>query len=110
MVAAFQVSEEISADAESAAHRLLKGSSAGGEGGDGPLDSWLLAYEHEHGEKISVQQKYGLCLEYSLSVMCMGYGNTLPVTVAELWFSLAMMLIAGSVYAFVIGGICGAVA
>ena len=51
-----------------------------------------------------------LCLEYSLSVMCMGYGNTLPVTVAELWFSLAMMLIAGSVYAFVIGGICGAVA
>ena len=49
-------------------------------------------------------------MQYSLSVMCMGYGVTEPITVVELWFSLAIMLIAGSVYAFVIGGICGAVA
>jgi hypothetical protein len=101
MVAAFEVSDDAVAVATNTTEhsRLLKGgggsSSSAEEDGDAPL-SWLLAYEADGGEKISIDQIYALCIEYALSVMCMGYGITEPVTQVELWFSLSMMLIAGT--------------
>jgi hypothetical protein len=67
--------------------------------------SWLHAHEADEGETISMMQRYALCLEYSLSIMCMGYGTTEPTTPLELWFSIAMMLIAGVVTADCLG--CG---
>jgi potassium voltage-gated channel Eag-related subfamily H protein 7 len=94
--------------------RILKGASGtttATSSGDGN-DSWIRRFEdrENEGERLPIADVFALCLEYALAVMCMGYATVAPETSAERWFSLCMMLFAGSVYAYVIGGICSAVA
>jgi potassium voltage-gated channel Eag-related subfamily H protein 7 len=92
--------------------RVLKGSS-GSSATDSDLDlnamTWVERKEAELQVVLSVADIYCISLEYSLSVMCMGYA-TIPITSTERWLSVFCMLFAGSLYAYVVGGICAAIA
>jgi potassium voltage-gated channel Eag-related subfamily H protein 7 len=107
--------------------RILKGNSASsGSTESKPYDSgenfctrnaaeecisWIKRFEEQttH-EPLSNLDVYALSLEYSLSIMCMGYGTITPLTSTERWYSIFCLLFAGSLYAYVVGGICAAVA
>jgi potassium voltage-gated channel Eag-related subfamily H protein 7 len=100
--------------------RLLKSGGAGdtGEASGGAVGdtsetlskSWVARAEQDLGTKLSTADIYSICLEYSLSIMCMGYGTVEPTNATERWFSICCLLSAGSLYAYVVGGICAAVA
>ena len=60
------------------------------------------------GHELSPFDKYALSIDYALACMCMGYGTVSAKTVTEVWFSILCMMVAGAVYAYVIGGICEA--
>jgi hypothetical protein len=91
--------------------RRLKGASGGsnsmlddipGAVGASRLN-WIERMELQLGHSLSISDKYGLSLDDSLSVMCMGYGTIAPTTLNEIWFSITCMLFAGGTYAYVIG-------
>jgi 1,2-phenylacetyl-CoA epoxidase PaaB subunit len=60
------------------------------------------------GHELTPSDKYALSIDYALACMCMGYGTVDARTVTEVWFSILCMMVAGAVYAYVIGGICEA--
>jgi CRP-like cAMP-binding protein len=72
--------------------------------------SWIARAEEQLHYKLSTADIYAICLEYSLSIMCMGYGTVSPANPLERWFSVFCLFFAGSLYAYVVGGICAAVA
>ena len=88
--------------AGSMAERLLKGaggsaSSSGSSNSDGsgPSDgaqSWIVRMETKLGQPLSPVDKYALALDYSLGVMCMGYGTISAESVGEVAFSIMCML------------------
>jgi hypothetical protein len=53
---------------------------------------------------------YIASLEFSLQAMVMGYGDFTPITHTDRGIAVFAMLAGGSVYAYVIGDICGVVA
>jgi hypothetical protein len=89
------------------ARRLKTGStSVVGFGFDGR--NWIERMSDKMGHDLSAFDKYALSIDYALSCMCMGYGTIDAKTVSEVWFSIICMMLAGAVYAYVIGGICEA--
>lgn len=53
--------------------------------------------------------KYVACIYVAIIALPMGVGDIVPVTTAERVLCIAIMLIGGSIYAYVIGAICGVV-
>jgi len=107
--------EDDLADLNSDAERRLKGGgSAPAPSGDLPPGlNWISRVEDQLQipfGTLSVTHAYALCLEYALGIMCMGYASVTQENLAELWYSVFCMLIAGALYAYMIGGICGALA
>jgi CRP-like cAMP-binding protein len=90
--------------------RRLKGGGGGDAAGSSEHPAWIRRVEEDRGEFMPISDIYALCLEYSLTIMCMGYGTVEPNTSSERWFSICCLLSAGSLYAYVVGGICAAVA
>jgi hypothetical protein len=91
--------------------RALKGSAAvAAEAEMVAPKSWVARAEEQLHYKLSTADIYSICLEYSLSIMCMGYGTVSPANPLERWFSVFCLFFAGSLYAYVVGGICAAVA
>jgi hypothetical protein len=91
--------------------RMLKGGGGGADKVDASEHpAWIRRVEEEAGNFMPISDIYALCLEYSLTIMCMGYGTVEPQTSPERWFSICCLLSAGSLYAYVVGGICAAVA
>jgi hypothetical protein len=88
------------------ARRLKGGSTAIGGYFDGR--NWIERMSEKMGHDLSAFDKYALSIDYALSCMCMGYGTIDAKTVSEVWFSIICMMLAGAVYAYVIGGICEA--
>jgi hypothetical protein len=70
--------------------------------------NWIDRMTAKMGHELSPLDKYALSIDYALSCMCMGYGTVTVKSVTEVWFSVICMMIAGAVYAYVIGGICEA--
>jgi hypothetical protein len=97
-------------------HRLLKGGGggSGGEAGsESPDTNWIQRTERSFQLPIGsfgAFGKYALSIDYALGVMCMGYGTVSANSIEEVVFSCWAMLIAGSAYAYVIGGVCEALA
>jgi potassium voltage-gated channel Eag-related subfamily H protein 7 len=95
------------------AGRILRGSSESSEAdwGDDEVSpvnlDWITRMEMQMGP-LSMWDRYGLSLDYALSVMCMGYGTISASNPTEIWFSIVCMVFAGSTYAYVIGGVCEA--
>ena len=69
-------------------------------------DNWML-----QGGLIDagVGERYLASVEFSLMAMVMGYGDYTPATSGERTLAVVLMLFCGSVYAYVIGSICGIV-
>jgi len=53
---------------------------------------------------------YIQCLEFALMSLVMGYGSVEPGNPGERCVAVLLMIICGSTYAYVIGGICGVIA
>lgn len=56
-----------------------------------------------------VGDKYLAALEFALMIMVMGYGDFTPANTTERVIAVIAMVICGSLYAYVIGAICGVV-
>jgi potassium voltage-gated channel Eag-related subfamily H protein 7 len=74
------------------------------------IPTWKERLEADAKEPLSISDTYSYSLEYSLSVMCMGFGTVEPANSTERWFSIFSLLFAGMLYAYVVGGICAAIA
>jgi hypothetical protein len=70
--------------------------------------NWVDRMSEVMGHELSALDKYALSIDYALACMCMGYGTVEAKTITEVWFSIGCMMLAGAVYAYVIGGICEA--
>jgi hypothetical protein len=68
--------------------------------------NWVSRMSDKMGHKLSPSDKYALSIDFALACMCMGYGTVDARTVTEVWFTMFCMMIAGGVYAYVIGGVC----
>jgi hypothetical protein len=86
--------------------RRLKAGGSGTSIHDGR--NWIDRMSDKMGHELTAADKYALSIDYALSCMCMGYGTVDARTVTEVWFSILCMMVAGAVYAYVIGGICEA--
>lgn len=95
--------------------RMLKG--GGGApasvGETSPGLDWIMRVEDQleiPPGGMTVAHKYAYCLEYALGIMCMGYASVTQENLTELWYSVMCLVVAGSLYAYMIGGICSALA
>jgi hypothetical protein len=70
--------------------------------------NWIDRMAQKMGHVLTAGDKYALSIDFALSCMCMGYGTVDAKTITEVWFSIGCMMVAGAVYAYVIGGICEA--
>lgn len=57
----------------------------------------------------SISEKYFISIEFSLMTMVIGYGKVEPVTESEQIVAIIFLILNGSMYAYVIGAICGIV-
>jgi CRP-like cAMP-binding protein len=91
---------------------IVNSTDAGGDGDGGSTAeiTWIQRIEADQKSKMTVTDAYSYSLEYSLSVMCMGFGTVEPGNSSERWFSIFSLLFAGMLYAYVVGGICAAIA
>jgi len=53
--------------------------------------------------------RYVHCLEFAMMIMVLGFGTIKPATSFERSVALLCMVVAGAVYAYVIGAICSVV-
>mmetsp|Transcript_47020 Transcript_47020/g.112706 ORF Transcript_47020/g.112706 Transcript_47020/m.112706 type:complete len:721 (+) Transcript_47020:374-2536(+) len=78
-------------------------------------DNWIRSVFDDGDSEIRedhVQAPFDLymsCVYVAIIALPMGVGDIVPVTTAERVLCIAMMLIGGSIYAYVIGAICGVV-
>jgi potassium voltage-gated channel Eag-related subfamily H protein 7 len=69
-------------------------------------NNWYLMADLELS---GVGDKYLASIEFSLMAMVMGYGDFTPANSSERTVAVILMILGGSVYAYVIGAICGVV-
>lgn len=78
-------------------------------------DNWIRSVfddgdtEGREDEATAPFDLYMSCVYVAIIALPMGVGDIVPVTTAERVLCIAMMLIGGSIYAYVIGAICGVV-
>jgi hypothetical protein len=72
-----------------------------------PEGSWMTENGSCQMEGLPPDIIYLYTFEFALKVMAMSYNNCAPATNFELGFAVFLTMIAGSMYGYVIGGICG---
>jgi len=71
--------------------------------------TWMDAGEMSFKSGREMFDIYVAALEFSLMSMVLGYGSYPPTTTGERFVAVIIMLLAGSVYAYILGNVCQAV-
>lgn len=78
-------------------------------GNDGVAKNWILNYDHvdtEDGVDLYLTSLYWSVM----TLTTIGYGDVSPVTPGERVLAILAMMMGGSIYAYVVGAVCGIVA
>jgi len=81
---------------------------------DAESNNWLYEYEamlHDNFSITGVWSKYLISLYWSVATLStLGYGDVIPTTDAERVYVVTASLVGASVYAYMVGNVCGIVA